>query len=1499
MKSKQMLMDTIDMKLARRSAKIGLLASLLVVMTLLVDALPAVAADSPMLHNSYRFPATIKHGGAWGLPGTKYGEFQCGTCHARSTGNIKRVKATITTPDGSNWEGPGSPNVTVNFQATSGVDSFGDDGRASLTSSEMVCEACHSQNKFHNYNTANNLANGGDFSHENQKDCMTCHLHSRGFGANCDACHGNPPITADTDGSTTTGLVHEPSPTGATNPANSGAHELHVMTEGMGCVTCHKGNTMPTVSNTIQMGFEVNNSSWTGFLDTVTNGNLDAPDEGAGQMSASYSFVSSSAGTTITKVANNNLTCTVYCHGDWPGNGGQTATSWLGGTAMSDDCSDCHGGSAATPLTTGSHRTHAGNGAGELALACDKCHPTYIDTAHLDGDVAWELDTGDSMIGASATYSGAPSGTTGGKAPSAAYGNCSSTYCHGPGIPTWGGMVNCGDCHAVNNVLPSSHPTHYGQAAQGDTFLATKVTGDSATYVYQCGSCHSDAPHANGSKDVVVEANWDTNGATANWNSGTSTCVGTYCHSDGVGGAGNVDPVWATTTMSCGSCHDAEPATGDHVGHVADATYNISCAECHNVTTTDDATINNKDQHVDGAADVDISATHDGNGATSNWNGTSCAAVYCHSDGKATPTYVTVAAGAGPTSCSFCHGGAGGSNGGAGNALSASHTVHTGTNGTTQFSYTCDDCHAQTASDNTMINSFGNHVNKTRDVAVAAANGGTGTNGGDYNGTGCATTNCHGSNSAGAGDSWAAGGTTGDCAFCHGMAASVTDGRDTNGNTAATDAQVGAHVVHLNNAVYDIGSVSCDDCHVDPNSSAGTYVQKVNTAGHMNGTTGLIWSALAKTGGLTPSYVGGSCSNVYCHNPAASSVLNAANAGATTSPSWTAGWDNAGKDAATCGVCHDAPPGTSSYDHSSLTIASDCSGCHGHNGRGGTHLDGTLDASGDCTSCHGGATPAAGVSVNSSHVYLTRAAAATGPSAAAACEACHPGGTVGLMHVKNGDTSVVLIPNNTAVGISYLNGTNGYTGDNGIVLGGDNTVGTTEAEICWNCHDLAANNVSEWGTNTQANTGNSTYDYGNLGGASNWIGATWTSGVSAFAYKTSTIQSVHTANSSDTNGYHMTGTSVAEIRCSFCHDVHDTYAATSTAQESGAPYLRGSWRGNPYLEDGAPQPNTTWTTNGNFGNVPRGGTAASEYGGFQIDQNNGNPNTWTATEFGGLCDLCHGGGGASNNGTLTGGEIAALNQYGSGTASWVSGLNGHANVVKGGNTGTQIARDIFNADRRLPGQINTSLAFSAHGEFAHLPVMAYMHAVGYRGHGIRGLDGDSYGNDGGGGYNPVPDAGDRKYAFNSYDWGANVDLNAGDGNQTPQTSYHQFTCSKCHNPHASRLPKLMITNCLDTKHNTWDNASGITTSPPNGTVNKNGNQAHPSNEDKTWSNTSSAQNCHRLRDPRTPNSSGTATTGDGWNNVTPWDIGGAGQLVPGNYPGTPAQDNANSLNGTW
>ncbi|MDP2402060.1 MAG: hypothetical protein Q8M66_08780, partial [Actinomycetota bacterium] len=336
-----------------------------------------------------------------------------------------------------------------------------------------------------------------------------------------------------------------------------------------------------------------------------------------------------------------------------------------------------------------------------------------------------------------------------------------------------------------------------------------------------------------------------------------------------------------------------------------------------------------------------------------------------------------------------------------------------------------------------------------------------------------------------------------------------------------------------------------------------------------------------------------------------------------------------------------------------------------------------------------------------------------------------------------------------------------------------------------------------------------------------WVGAVWTSGTPLFAYKTGAIMSTHSANPSATAaGVDAVGT----IRCSYCHDVHDLNQAPGDAS-AGKPYLRGAWRGNPYREDGAPLIASVYSATLNrFGAVPRGNTSSNALGGYQIDQNNSNPTAgWTLANSAGLCTLCHGT------------NVDALNQFGTAANAWMSS-NGHSNSAIGG-TGSLRANIFRNSDRSA-----TAIVTGRNG--AGNPTMAYLNAVGDRGYGFRSTAGDPDGWN----LNPDMNLNERPYGFNFYNWGATVD------NTTSDLLYHKFSCSKCHNPHASRLPRLLITNCLDTKHNTWDNVrAGINALPAAGTRNV-ANTAGISVENGgvTWSNSTSAQNCHRLSDPALP-----------------------------------------------
>jgi len=533
-----------------------------------------------------------------------------------------------------------------------------------------------------------------------------------------------------------------------------------------------------------------------------------------------------------------------------------------------------------------------------------------------------------------------------------------------------------------------------------------------------------------------------------------------------------------------------------------------------------------------------------------------------------------------------------------------------------------------------------------------------------------------------------------------------------------------------------------------------------------------------------------------------------------------------------CNACHTTPYGTADGQHS-FTDAGLA------NGWGRAFVAGP---SAGCTGCHNAhGTGKAGVGPDSPHVATTRGGSFN------ACEDCHPGGSTGSQHSATG---VISVPNNTTVGINYQTGVNGYSGYSGIVLGGDhanaNPSGKTEAEWCWGCHEAQTPDVSEWDGSS------ATYDLGTVTiNDLNWLTTSWSSGRTEFAYKNGKLTnkptvaspSVGTTNGGSTHG--VKGGSVgvdavANIGCSYCHDVHDTGGGTN---DQNPPYLRGSWQSNPFPEDGAPRSGAGQTINsGYFGAVPRG-SQNNNYGGYQINQNNTGATVLNATNGAGLCELCHGNG----DGTFSSSEIDSLDNNGSAASDWVAGSNSHARVVFGGSGSG--AFNLYDEDIRLGQNFATT---SADGGLAGLPSMAYKQLTGGAdGYGFRGTDGRSFGD------TPSITGNSRPYGYNQYGWGATVNGTTVDAN------YHSFSCSKCHNPHASRLPRLLITNCLDTKNNTWDNTL---TTPSQGTSNGQGTHTvQAENGAVPYSNATSAQNCHRLSDPNF-----TQANGDGWNNVTPW-----------------------------
>jgi predicted CxxxxCH...CXXCH cytochrome family protein len=936
---------------------------------------------NPLLHNSDVLTAG-KWGGSWGVPGGKYGEFVCTTCHVpggTDTKNIKGIRESITTPNTANGTlpGDGQPIVFNRIVGTAEQGVFGNDSSGTLratprASSTKICEVCHTYSTsgngvtYHPYATAAKL---GNHQSSDGNDCITCHKHNRGFGpdtSSCTGCHGNPPLTG---------------PTG-------GAHGTHTAVLNFtGCGTCHTGGML-----TAYVANATRDISFNAFGNTA--GTFD------GRAGVTYSAGNTNGGT--------QSCSSVYCHGATmaPNGGSDITPVWI--TPSTGACGTCHGATAANPPIRGSHGKHAS--ASGLALPCSDCHKGFVPASipanmaeHVNNKSEVALDVTKIYMGSTATYSGGTTATMVGP-----YGSC-NVYCHSTvqgasglnfGIYTsirWGAnrTLACNACHAdMSGVSATGSHIKHANAATG--------------YGMVCSTCHTGyaaspptvnaALHANHTIDVTLTAptapNGTYGGGTAQGDhtpgGGYGTCTVSYCHSDGAGNYPAVNALWGSaSTGACGSCHGvtaaAPPTSAAHSRHVGSTVgkYGYSCSKCH--STVVDATpaiipVTGVALHVNGSKNVAFDATTAG---VFDSNTVTCTATYCHSQGtgatgqtgdaRALLASSTVPAWTATASCSMCH--TGGNTSGptyaSGSPKANSHAAHTQAG----VAITCDVCHNATTTDGLTITTAANHVNKTYNVTpnpakasfiyTYASTGGS-----------CATDRCHGG-----GKTWGTSTVKPRCEKCHGYRSSGWTAL--NGATAATDAKVGAHFNHISSAGTKKYSapLSCVECHA---SSIALTADSVTAAGHFDtaGPAELVFSTLAKTGSQVPAYnspAAGRCATTYCHGASLSS-----NSVIPTSwiaaPTWgtsfltgtagTVGNGSTTPGTGDCSTCHGYPPMTTTHNN---VQATNCVTCHTHVNPSGTgftdaskHINGVLEAEGGgCNGCHDydtvGATYSAGV----------------------------------------------------------------------------------------------------------------------------------------------------------------------------------------------------------------------------------------------------------------------------------------------------------------------------------------------------------------------------------------------------------------------------------------------------------------------------------------------------------------------------------------------------------
>ena len=1329
-------------------------------------------------------------------------------------------------------------------------------------------------------------------------------------GGTCSAvtCHGGSVTPQWGVGSTTCSSCHA-------LPPNTNAHTKHYTAKGWStgvttnCTQCHPDNTAG--HSTIDSDAIVN----AGLVPTGTSPAISCNTTGTG---CHNSLVTPAWNTT-------NIACT-SCH--TVGAGGANPTSGLHNmsaagvqkhddTLQSGNCVNCH-----NPTKPATHA----NGVYDANSA------TYNDRFISRSNMTWTDGTGD-------TGTCAGTGLTGCHQDNGAWSRLWSTAADS--TATTAGDPRCDVCHGQFGVwrTGTSHAGTNGGTASTRGSSHNSLTGAANA----CEDCHSYptliANHQNGQVTLnqsgtytVTRASGNTYCSNCHTNDGLPSAVGTHTFVSSAltlqTVAGANDPVG-----DCGGCHGGATVSGSnknfwpddvrvhtanqsgrHVKHmtvIARRLYNEDlttllvdngngtsaakqkaiCEYCHAATTNDSdhpntlpadvfsTSLGQKAKHLNGAADADAAYA-----AAAD----TCSNVDCHNT-KLTTDGTFGWYDAGTSTCLLCHSVGAGNNPNSGLHTTTAPTV-SGAAGQHDDAFgtggTCTTCHSglpnlTTTQANTHINAaftgdtVGNlGLNAELAYAQSAANVGT-----CFGAGGGTLTTCH----SGTGDQrtwkrvWNSAvnnGTGGaECAGCHGgfnsdwtfgTTANTTDGSVEHGRNWDTPQDGVAEVIgnHSNNTS---NAVKCNTCHVygDPQ-----YILTGGGKHHMDGN-------ITMNTQVTYSGTTWNCSNT-CHID--NTNHNLEDSGWTTA--------NLAGPVFTCGTCHSGPPRTGA-----MAVYS-----------GSSHVSRNGGAYNDCTDCH--TAHADGTAAGPNVVYIPTT---------------YSGGAVPTM-------------NN-----SYASGTHA----NRIRLGGTATASatytnavnaSTEAEMCWGCHDKVGT-VSEWGSNTQANTGNLDYDYGDLytdantvpgTKTSNWTTGVWRSGKgrasgsssNPFWYKRGAIQSTHSVNfdsgtatvTTTTNpygyGFSETKDTVANIRCSYCHDVHGTHD-TINGDVAGAPYLRGTWKGNQYPEDGAPQwgMHVNWSIEGGssgFGRVPRAAAdpnnsglnkaiyATQKAGGWWIDQNSNNPTGITsgstvaqriaaANASSGLCEQCHG---ANKNGTWTTSAIGSLNwttSNGKETNIWVSGYNGHANSVVGGGgiADAPRARNILSRVARGTDRVGqTADATSASRDMG---MVSYLDDRGYS---YRSSTGS------GTGYLWFPkttstttnSGSSASTAFRYFAWGTapgitpstrNFNIATGtkmlvfqtattEATHDAQANYHTFTCAKCHNPHASRLPKLMITNCLDTNHNTWEdfNYTGSPLPAP-------------------WTNTrhsqwASAQNCHRLDARAMIPSGGTTLLGRGWNRVTPW-----------------------------
>jgi predicted CxxxxCH...CXXCH cytochrome family protein len=1004
-------------------------------------------------------------------------------------------------------------------------------------------------------------------------------------------------------------------------------------------------------------------------------------------------------------------------------------------------------------------------------------------------------------------------------------GTCSNVWCHSNAMPVggpsvfdtvqWGGTVTCGvDCHGNDGQS--------GRARIGDSASVTKGSAVHFKHVasIQCNNCHyytltgannvvtAYDNHVNGVKNIQFAP---TIGGT--WDCVARTCNGTACH-----GTNPVPlPKWdnAATVASCFSCHQGaevlgKPRSDNNAANAVNSTQYSTRGHGRPTASGNYPGTLNPAAHFDNVAN-DCYFCHSENAAHAPSNDNVNDPYRLNGAGQKAGSAVGNWADNTDGLCLKCHGTTADRSGvTVGLPTSAyndnTHDILHAKVGVPVWTFApkCVDCHDPHGdTNNAMIRSGINAPTAVGDNSATGA--GSNSKGTPNRATPIAAVTFT-DNTGFAANSYAIPGATtyGICEVCHVQTTLVTlysRGFDNTGSHASNTGNCiscHGHGSGFKGAGHSVGA-NCKGCHATAQGTRrAIQVEFDNTAQH-GGTWAQITSA--------------DCEK--CH-------YEVAMGDAPQLKVWTTTTD----PAATGAVSYVAAT------PSSANAA--CIGCHKGAASGAKFSVGPTAANvdqywstGTTTYNSHANTPGTSVltvpimaKVRNPHGYPTtnklKQEVWTTPvnqtkytdAAPVGCLECHPA------HGNGG------APSYGAVSPAQLKGK--AFADN--ITGGVMLV-ENEPALCWTCHDTATVGVKDyWGDTTTAGT--------------HWSGTL----KSTFAYKNRAITSTHEVNGAGTGA-----------KCSICHNPH----GASTAGVYNSPMLRGTWTTSPYYEDRTGKNNNT-TTKPTFSTGmsmtrfgPRGsaGTAFNNaaargngydngtgtgHDGYYIDENTFGwtgtyANTWLPTaltskhmvenvaNFAGLCANCHTD--ATQSTSQTGG-VAALQTYlastggglitaGKGLTDWGASIH---NTVKGWASSGPTSDRVNPANNpRMHGYGMTGSCFC----FAYSTNIT-----------------TSWG------------------TWKGFNWqGVPSTVN----HMTGTNAIHQFPCSKCHTPHASDMPRLMTSNCLDV-------GTSATARKLHGTA---AAWTYPAMPTMVFSTDNGATLCHGRRRTNT-------TGGGGWNKVTGW-----------------------------